>query len=55
MQVVMPAFMPGIHLLLTSSERDVDCRDEPGHDGWERSAFNSELPNSARLKVVETC
>jgi hypothetical protein len=28
----MPGLVPGIHVLLSSSENDVDGRDEPGHD-----------------------
>jgi hypothetical protein len=29
----MPALVAGIHVLLFSSEKDVDGRDKPGHDG----------------------
>jgi hypothetical protein len=29
----MPGFMPGIHVLL-AKKKDVDGRDEPGHDGF---------------------
>ncbi|WP_283805663.1 hypothetical protein [Rhodopseudomonas palustris] len=28
----MPALVAGIHALLTSDEKGVDGRDEPGHD-----------------------
>ena len=28
----MPGFMPGIHVLRPCSDKDVDGRDEPGHD-----------------------
>jgi len=28
----MPGLVPGIHGLLHSSKKDVDGRDEPGHD-----------------------
>jgi hypothetical protein len=28
----MPGLVPGIHVLLSSSETDVDGRDKPGHD-----------------------
>jgi hypothetical protein len=31
---VMPGFMPGIHVLLPRP-KDMDGRDEPGHDGKE--------------------
>jgi N-methylhydantoinase B len=31
-QVVMPGLVPGIHVLDTSSTKDVDGRDKPGHD-----------------------
>jgi hypothetical protein len=30
--IVMPGFMPGIHVLLRSSDKDVDGRDKSGHD-----------------------
>jgi hypothetical protein len=29
----MPGFMPGIHVLASSGEKDVDGRDKPGDDG----------------------
>jgi hypothetical protein len=29
----MPGLVPGIHALLSSSVKDVDGRDKPGHDG----------------------
>jgi hypothetical protein len=32
-EVVMPGLVPGIHVLLNLSSKDVDGRDEPGHDG----------------------
>ena len=28
----MPGLVPGIHVLRDKSEKDVDGRDEPGHD-----------------------
>ena len=28
----MPGLVPGIHVLLSSSKKNVDGRDEPGHD-----------------------
>ena len=31
MSAVMPGFMPGIHVY-SSGTKDVDGRDEPGHD-----------------------
>jgi hypothetical protein len=31
----MPGFMPGIHALNVNRIKDVDGRDEPGHDGVE--------------------
>jgi hypothetical protein len=30
--LVMPGLVPGIHVLLSSRQKDVDGRDEPGHD-----------------------
>ncbi|HVV40128.1 MAG TPA: hypothetical protein VHC94_03595, partial [Nitrobacter sp.] len=30
---VMPGFMPDIHVFGISAKKDVDGRDEPGHDG----------------------
>ena len=30
--IVMPGFMPGIHVLRPCDKKDVDGRDEPGHD-----------------------
>jgi hypothetical protein len=38
---VMPGLVPGTHVLGNLSEKDVDGRDEPGHDearirGWVR-------------------
>jgi hypothetical protein len=32
-KIVMPGFMPGIHVLKLEADQDVDGRDEPGHDG----------------------
>jgi hypothetical protein len=29
----MPGLVPGIHVLGAESKKDVDGRDEPGHDG----------------------
>jgi hypothetical protein len=29
---VMPGLVPGIHVLTTFQRKDVDGRDEPGHD-----------------------
>ena len=31
--IVMPGFMPGIHVFIASNKQDVDGRDKPGHDG----------------------
>ena len=28
----MPGLVPGIHILLDLSDKDVDGRDKPGHD-----------------------
>jgi hypothetical protein len=28
----MPGLVPGIHVLASRSKKDVDGRDEPGHD-----------------------
>jgi hypothetical protein len=35
MPLVMPGFMPGIHVFIFNiiSMKDVDGRDKPGHDG----------------------
>ncbi|TFV74737.1 hypothetical protein E4K64_18040 [Bradyrhizobium frederickii] len=33
-QPVMPGLVPGIHVLSSGSEQDVDGRDKPGHDGF---------------------
>ena len=30
--IVMPGFMPGIHVFIALSKQDVDGRDKPGHD-----------------------
>jgi hypothetical protein len=32
LSTVMPGFMPGIHVLRPCNNKDVDGRDEPGHD-----------------------
>jgi hypothetical protein len=32
LSTVMPGFMPGIHVLVTSGKQGVDGRDKPGHD-----------------------
>jgi hypothetical protein len=45
----MPGLVPGIHVFNFSKEKDVDGRDEPGHDGAGRAivtgwARNSSLP-----------
>jgi hypothetical protein len=32
LSVVMPGFMPGIHVFTARKSQDVDGRDEPGHD-----------------------
>jgi hypothetical protein len=34
----MPGLVPGIHVLLSSSTKDVDGRDKPGHDGGRSEA-----------------
>jgi hypothetical protein len=31
-KVVMPGLVPGIHVFLSNSTKDVDGRDKPGHD-----------------------
>jgi hypothetical protein len=31
-QLVMPGLVPGIHVLAALGKKDVDGRDEPGHD-----------------------
>jgi hypothetical protein len=31
-KLVMPGLVPGIHVLLYLSQKDVDGRDKPGHD-----------------------
>jgi len=31
-KLVMPGLVPGIHVLPDSNKKDVDGRDEPGHD-----------------------
>jgi hypothetical protein len=36
-KVVMPGLVPGIHVLRANRKRDVDGRDEPGHDGKNES------------------
>jgi hypothetical protein len=41
----MPGLVPGIHVLLISSNEDVDGRDKPGHDGVSYSAAIARLPN----------
>jgi hypothetical protein len=28
----MPGLVPGIHVFISSSKKDVDGRDKPGHD-----------------------
>ncbi len=45
----MPGLVPGIHVLATAQEEDVDGRDKPGHDGGMGcdSHFTSEQPPSA--------
>jgi hypothetical protein len=32
MEFVMPGLVPGIHVFTASRKKDVDGRDEPGHD-----------------------
>jgi hypothetical protein len=36
----MPGLVPGIHDLLSYYSKDVDGRDEPGHDGADRQDTN---------------
>ena len=55
--VVMPGLVPGIHVLAAIISKDVDGRDEPGHD---EIMTNSRLqhrqaarPRSARKRLVE--
>jgi hypothetical protein len=38
MEIVMPGLVPGIHVLQMGRAKDVDGRDEPGHDGKIHSA-----------------
>jgi hypothetical protein len=44
----MPGLVPGIHVLLAPSKKDVDGRDEPGHD----DSFSSQAPRSTALRSV---
>jgi hypothetical protein len=32
----MPGLVPGIHVLCSAVMKDVDGRDEPGHDGFNK-------------------
>jgi hypothetical protein len=32
LSTVMPGLVPGIHVLVSCSKKDVDGRDKPGHD-----------------------
>jgi hypothetical protein len=34
---VMPGLVPGIHVFSSLCDKDVDGRDEPGHDGVDGS------------------
>ena len=60
LQLVMPGLDPGIHVFADTSKKDVDGRDEPGHD--ENSAHASSLTppnicaaNPARRSARPTC
>jgi hypothetical protein len=33
----MPGLVPGIHVFLDAASKNVDGRDEPGHDGRENT------------------
>jgi hypothetical protein len=39
-KLVMPGLVPGIHVFIHLSRKDVDGRDKPGHDG-KRVIFKS--------------
>src|SRR5215468_10395197 len=39
--MVMPGLVPGIHVLLSRGGKDVDGRDEPGHDAVYRSTMTT--------------
>jgi hypothetical protein len=36
----MPGLVPGIHVFLRAAQKDVDGRDEPGHD----EQFGTDVP-----------
>jgi hypothetical protein len=44
----MPGLVPGIHVLIPVSEKDVDGRDKPCHDGWiEEPTMNEDTFNTS--------
>jgi hypothetical protein len=43
----MPGLAPGIYVFATLGEKDVDGRDEPGHDGGE-SGYSALLTSLMR-------
>jgi hypothetical protein len=47
---VMPGLVPGIHVFLTWGGKDVDARDEPGHDGREMRC----MPANPKFTLAET-
>ena len=50
----MPGLVPGIRVFTTGGEKDVDGRDEPGHDGKHRVAarLKSGSPFSSNRKPL---
>ena len=46
----MPGLVPGIHVLLLPRKKDVDGRDEPGHDEWTGQAT---LYYSTRCSAIQ--
>jgi hypothetical protein len=42
----MPGLGPGIHVFVQTDKKDVDGRDEPGHD--ENDSFPKQLENPAK-------
>jgi hypothetical protein len=48
----MPGLVPGIHVFAVGAEKDVDGRDEPGHDGVKSYLIASGLTGEPTPPVI---
>src|SRR6185437_13104094 len=54
-EIVMPGLDPGIHVLLTTRKKNVDGRDELGHDGPDASGSSITCPDTSGQPILGCC